>query len=74
MITIKSAKEIQILREGGKRLAAILAAVVVEVKAGVSTDYLNDFADALIKKGSDKSSLIEIQRLAGNGRSAPFGL
>ncbi|MES2436526.1 MAG: type I methionyl aminopeptidase [Patescibacteria group bacterium] len=69
MITIKSQKEIEILREGGKRLASILAEVVKEVKAGVSTDYLNTFAENLIKKGGDKSAFLNYKP---KGADRPF--
>lgn len=61
MVTIKTYKEIEILREGGKRLAAILKLVAAEVKPGVSTKYLNDKAEELIKAGGDKSSFLGYQ-------------
>ncbi len=48
MITIKTKEEIDILREGGRRLAGILAAVVKEVKPGVSTLKLDGLAEGLI--------------------------
>jgi len=43
-ITVKTKKEIALLREGGRRLAEILHTVAGEVKAGVSPRALNDLA------------------------------
>jgi methionyl aminopeptidase len=50
MIPIKSAQEIKLMREGGIKLAGILAAVIKRVKPGVSTQELNDLAHELIKE------------------------
>ncbi|MDQ3014981.1 MAG: type I methionyl aminopeptidase [bacterium] len=58
MIHIKTKKEIDILREGGKRLALILKAVAEEVKPGVSARYLNEVAEKLIKEGGDTSAFL----------------
>lgn len=44
MIKLKTAQDIQILREGGKRLSAVLRAVAAKVKPGVTTGELDDFA------------------------------
>lgn len=48
MISIKTTEEIEILREGGKRLAAILAKVAEATSAGVSTLELDKLAEGLI--------------------------
>ena len=53
MITIKKANEIELLREGGKRLAAILRALADEVKPGVKASFINDRAEELIRAGGD---------------------
>lgn len=50
MITIKTPKEIQIMKEGGKILAAILKEIAEEVKPGISTEDLDRAAEALILK------------------------
>jgi methionyl aminopeptidase len=47
-ISIKSKAEVEILREGGKRLASILARIVQAAKAGVSTAELDGLAERLI--------------------------
>ncbi len=48
MISIKTKEEIAILREGGRRLAAILAKVAEQARAGVSTVELDRLAEGLI--------------------------
>ncbi|MFA5000175.1 MAG: M24 family metallopeptidase [Patescibacteria group bacterium] len=50
MIYIKSAEEIRIIREGGRRLAAILARLLKEVRPGVATGALESLANKLIKE------------------------
>lgn len=52
MIRIKTKEDIAILREGGKRHAAILRALVAMVKPGVTTQDLEDEARRLIAEGS----------------------
>ena len=58
MITIKSDEEIEVLRECGKRLAFILQEVAKTVKPGVSTDELNDIANALAEERGDIPSTL----------------
>jgi methionyl aminopeptidase len=58
MVTIKTKGEIDILREGGKRLAFILQEVGKAVKPGVSTMDLNDLADKLAKEKGDTASTL----------------
>lgn len=45
MIRLKSLEEIQLLREGGKRLSKILKTVALMVKPGITTEELNEFAE-----------------------------
>lgn len=47
-ISTKSKAEIEILREGGKRLASVLARVVQAAKAGIATAELDEIAERLI--------------------------
>jgi methionyl aminopeptidase len=61
VITIKTKKDIEILREGGKRHAQILKALASMVKPGRSTKYLNDQAERLIRVGGDESSFLNFQ-------------
>lgn len=56
MVYIKSADEIRAIREGGKRLSKILKKVLSEVKPGVSTEYLEDVANAMIEKEGGRSA------------------
>ncbi|MDP2705106.1 MAG: type I methionyl aminopeptidase [Patescibacteria group bacterium] len=50
MITIKNEKEINLLREGGRRHALILSKLAEAVTPGVSTDTLNSLALSLSKE------------------------
>lgn len=52
-IRLKTDKEIQILREGGKRLAEVLCSVASVVKPGVSELELDELAEKLILKNGD---------------------
>jgi methionyl aminopeptidase len=58
MITIKSPDEIEVLREGGKRLAFILQEVAKAVRPGVSTTDLNDLANSLAEERGDVPSTL----------------
>lgn len=61
MITKKKPKEIEILREGGRRLADILARLSAMVAPGVSTLTLNEKAAEILKEYGDKSSFLNYQ-------------
>lgn len=57
-VIIKTAEEIEILREGGKILAEILALVAEKVAPGISTYELDQYAYKLIKeRGGDPAFL-----------------
>lgn len=58
MITRKTVSEIEILKEGGKRHARILAEVAKAVKVGVSTLELNNLATQLIAKYGDTAAFL----------------
>lgn len=58
MITIKTREEIDILREGGKRLARALRLVSEAVAPGVSTDALNHLAEQLVREGGDTPAFL----------------
>lgn len=57
-IIIKTPKQIEDLREGGKRLAEVLRKVVDMVKPGVSTQELNDYAEKFIRDGGDEPAFL----------------
>lgn len=57
-LTVKTSKEIALLREGGKRLAYILAQVSAEVRPGVSSRVLNDLAEKLMREGGDTPAFL----------------
>ncbi len=56
MITIKISEEVNILREGGKKLAMILEKIVEAAKPGVSTMDLDRLAEGLIFASGGKPS------------------
>jgi methionyl aminopeptidase len=55
---LKTADDIQALRVGGKRLAAIMKKLAKEVQPGVSTKDIDDLATKLIRAGGDETSLL----------------
>lgn len=58
MIKLKTAEEIEKLREGGRKLAFVLEETARQVKPGVTTAELNDFAHKLmINEGGTPSFL-----------------
>ncbi len=61
MIDLKTKEDIKILREGGKRHAAIMKELVDMVKPGLSTDAINTRAAELIKEGGDEASILNYQ-------------
>jgi len=73
MSLLKTEKEIEILREGGKKLAQILEKVSKAVKPGVSTKELNNLAENLAKEGGDTPAFLGY-RPEGALRPYPAGL
>lgn len=61
MIRIKSEAEIAVLREGGRRLAAILDMLKRAARPGVSTASLDDLAFQKIKELGDEPALLNYQ-------------
>ena len=72
-VTIKTTEEIEILREGGKRLAFILAEVGKAAVAGVSTLDLDNLARKLAEEGGDKPAFLNY-RAAGAKRAYPAAI
>jgi methionyl aminopeptidase len=56
MTTVKTPREIKILREGGKRLAFVVNEIADKVRPGVATKELDRLAEKLIKKQGGKPS------------------
>jgi methionyl aminopeptidase len=69
VITIKTAEEIEILREGGRRLATILHKVKERVAPGVSAKELDAYAQELIKEMGDKPAFLNYRP---EGAKTPF--
>jgi methionyl aminopeptidase len=72
-ITLKTAEEIEILREGGKRLATILYALEKLVAPGVDCAYLNEVAEKMIRDNGDQPSFLHYQP-QGASRKYPASL
>lgn len=73
MIRIKTAEDIAILKEGGRRHAEILNLLRPLVVRGASTFTLNDFAMKELKKGGDVASFLNYKP-AGAKRPYPAAL
>ena len=73
MIIIKTSQEIEILREGGKRLATVLHKVKEKVAPGVFTKDLDNYAFKLIKENGDEPAFLNY-RPAGAKISFPASL
>ena len=58
MISLKTAEEIKLLREGGKHLAEVLDIVEAAVAPGVTTSELNRIAEDEIRKRGDKPAFL----------------
>mgnify|MGYP001603190129 CR=1 FL=1 len=69
MIIIKTKEEIEILREGGRRLASILHKVKEKVVPGVSTFELDNYAYKLIKELDDEPAFLNYRP---KGAHIPF--
>lgn len=57
-IILKTEKEIEILRAGGKRLAFVLSETAKQVRPRISTEELNQYAIKLIKEGGDEPAFL----------------
>lgn len=69
MSSIKSREEIEILREGGKRLARILTSLAVEVRPDISAEVLDALARRLIAESGDTPSFLNYR---GKEDKIPF--
>ena len=58
MIFLKTEKEIQIMREGGKILASILKDLAKAVKPGINTKELDKLAQELVFRFGARSSFL----------------
>jgi methionyl aminopeptidase len=72
-VIIKTKEEIEILREGGKRLAAILAKVATKIAPGVSTLELDEYAYSLVKEGGDEPAFLNYKP-EGHRKAFPASL
>lgn len=61
MIPIRTDKEIEIMKEGGRRLAWVLDQVLGAVRPGVSLKELDQLAESLIEKKGGRPSFKEVR-------------
>ncbi|MEK7510465.1 MAG: type I methionyl aminopeptidase [Patescibacteria group bacterium] len=61
MISLKTPQEIEIMREGGRRLAQIMRELQVQVQPGISTDELDKYAESQILKARAKPAFKNYQ-------------
>lgn len=72
-ITIKTKEEIDILREGGKRLSFIMSELIKIIKPGISTLELDKLAYKLATRDGDKPSFLNY-RIKGAKKAYPASL
>ncbi|MEK7588713.1 MAG: type I methionyl aminopeptidase [Patescibacteria group bacterium] len=68
-IIIKTKEEIEIIREGGKRLATVLYKVKDKVAPGISTKELDIYAEKLIREYGDEPAFLNYRPV---GARTPF--
>lgn len=73
MITYKSAQDVAHLREAGRILARVLAAVIAHVRPGVTTKQLNAIAEQLIREADAVPSFLGY-RSSASGPPFPSAL
>jgi methionyl aminopeptidase len=73
MIHLKSFEEIEIMVEGGKRLAAVLRKLTAGVRAGMTTEDIDKMAYNFITSAGDKPSFLNY-RPAGAAKAYPATL
>src|SRR3989344_4025574 len=69
MVIIKTLKEIEILREGGKHLATVLYKLKEKVLSGISTKELDLYAEKLIREMGDTPAFLNYRPA---GAKIPF--
>lgn len=73
MIRLKTKEEIEVLREGGKRLAHILEQVAREVRPGVTTSELDELGHRLMVSAGDTPAFLNYTP-SGSKRPYPASL
>jgi methionyl aminopeptidase len=73
MINLKSPEEIELMAEGGRRLAHVLQVLASEVGVGIVTRRLDSMARELIKQADAKPAFLGY-RPAGGGKVYPFSI
>lgn len=66
MVTVKNSKEIEIMKEGGRRLALVMEQLEKMAKPGVDTESLDREALALMKKMDSRPAFLNYGKESGN--------
>ena len=74
MIHIKSEKEIELMRQSAHILKKVLKAVKDEIKPGVTTNYLNEVAERVIKENGAIASFKGVECPYPNGKTYTHAL
>lgn len=61
MINLKTAEEIKIMQEGGKRLRKVVEVLFPKIKVGITTKEIDEIAEELIIKQGGESSFKKVQ-------------
>lgn len=61
MIKLKSPQEIKTMQEAGRKLRQVVAELIPQVKIGVTTDFINELAESLIKKNGGETSFGKVK-------------
>jgi len=72
-VTVINEQEIEILKEGGSRLAAVIGEVSKRISPGVETKELDSLAERLIREGGDEPSFL-LYVPAGSKKPYPASL
>ena len=73
MVVLKTAEEIEIMAEGGRRLALIVEALKKEARPGVTTIFLDKLARKLIKESGAEPAFLGY-RPAGSVKAYPYAI
>ncbi|GIW64081.1 MAG: hypothetical protein KatS3mg092_0014 [Patescibacteria group bacterium] len=63
MIDYKTEEEIKIMAEGGAKLREVVKELLPKIKVGVTTKYIDQEAERLIKEKGGESSFKRVKKL-----------
>lgn len=69
MISIKSEKEIELMRNAANILKCILSEIEINLKAGITTSYLDDIAGKVLKDNNATASFKGVESMDSRGKA-----